>query len=74
MSKSRSFGAHSSFLTIICSLAYLEIYTVLATFFSRFDMELLSPTTEEGLAWSDHGVAVFKSPLKVRIVTDHWGK
>ncbi|OGE49313.1 hypothetical protein PENARI_c022G08547 [Penicillium arizonense] len=46
-------------------LAYLEIYTVLATFFNRFDMELLSPTTEEGLAWSDHGVAVFKSPLKL---------
>ncbi|KAJ5316840.1 hypothetical protein N7508_001348 [Penicillium antarcticum] len=55
-------------------LSYLEIYTVLAIFFSRFDMELLSPSKDEGLAWSDHGVAVFKSPVKVRIVTDHWRK
>jgi hypothetical protein len=55
-----------------CSLSYLEIYTVLAVFFSRFEMEVVSPSTEEGLLWSDHGVTVFKSPLKVRIVTDHW--
>jgi hypothetical protein len=55
-----------------CSLSYLEIYTVLAVFFSRFEMEVVSPSTEEGLLWSDHGVTVFKSPLKVRIVTDYW--
>lgn len=54
------------------SLAYLEIYTVLAIFFSRFDLQLEQPTTGKDLAWSDRFAKAIKEVVKVKVLKDHW--
>ncbi|KAJ5452959.1 Cytochrome P450 [Penicillium cf. griseofulvum] len=53
-------------------LAYLEVYMTLAMLFSRFVLELESPLPRPELDWTDHFVAVFDHPVKVRVLNDHW--
>ena len=52
------------------SLAYLEIYTTMALFFSRFDMILDYPAPGKELEWSDCLARRSKDFIKVRIIAD----
>lgn len=54
------------------SLAYLEIYTVLAVFFCRFDMQLEHPAAGKDIGWSDHFAKSLKDTVRVKVVKDHW--
>ena len=42
----------------------MEMYTVLATFFGHFDMQLYE-TDASSMEWADHGSACNKSNVKV---------
>lgn len=56
----------------INSLAYLEIYTVLAVFFCRFDMQLEHPAAGKEIGWSDHFAKSLKDTVRVKVLKDHW--
>lgn len=58
----------------IFSLAYLDIYVILAVLFSRFELQLESPTPEHGLVWSDQLAVMLKTPIKVNVLADRWNK
>ncbi|KAL3480507.1 cytochrome P450 [Aspergillus californicus] len=53
-------------------LAYHEMYTFLATLFSRFDMEVVN-TGKEDMEWADYMFAKRKGEVRVRITRDRWG-
>lgn len=52
------------------NLAYLEIYTTMALFFSRFDMILEYPAPGKELEWADCLARRSKDIIKVRITAD----
>ncbi|KAJ5162339.1 cytochrome P450 [Penicillium capsulatum] len=54
------------------NLAYLELYTVLAVFFNRFDLQLEESTAGRELAWSDRFAKAITEVVKVRVLKDHW--
>lgn len=53
-------------------LAYHEMYTFLATLFSRFDIEVVN-TGKEDMEWADYMFAKRKGEVRVRITRDRWG-
>lgn len=48
------------------SLAYAEMYLVLANLFTGFDMEL-APGSREGMEWDDRVVAHSKQNLRILV-------
>ncbi|KAF7852941.1 hypothetical protein EAF04_010818 [Stromatinia cepivora] len=53
------------------NIAYAQMYIILALLFSRFEMELFE-TDAESMEWVDHGNAVTRSSVKVRVRRDRW--
>lgn len=51
---------------VIASLAYAEMYLVLANLFMGFDMKL-APGSVEGMEWDDRVVAHSKKELRIRV-------
>jgi hypothetical protein len=49
----------------------MEIYTCLAYFFSRFDLEL-HETDSWCVEWLDHGSAAPGAPVLVKFLRDRW--
>ena len=68
--RDRIYFRRTHWLTSVQSLAYLEMYLCLATFFGRFDMALFE-TDKESMEWLDHGVASNRSQVKVKIGTQY---
>ncbi|RDW75369.1 trichodiene oxygenase-2 [Coleophoma cylindrospora] len=56
---------------IATNLAYLELYTTIAVFFSRFEMELFD-TTASDMELIDVFAPITKNPVKVKILHDRW--
>ena len=50
----------------IHSLAYQQLYLILALFFSKFEMELFE-TDADSLDWIDYGAARNKRPIQVKV-------
>ncbi|WAO93392.1 Hypothetical protein NCS54_01093900 [Fusarium falciforme] len=53
------------------NLAYMELYTTIAVFFSRFEMELYD-TKASDMEVIDRLAPVLKNPPKVKIIRDKW--
>ncbi|KAH7242784.1 cytochrome P450 [Fusarium tricinctum] len=53
------------------NLAYMELYTTIAVFFSRFEMELFD-TKASDMAVVDRLAPVLMKPPKIKIISDNW--
>jgi hypothetical protein len=51
----------------------MQLYSMMAVFFSRFEMELFN-TTAEDVEVYDLFAPIIKSPVKVKITRDRWAE
>jgi hypothetical protein len=49
----------------------MQLFSMMAVFFSRFEMELFD-TTAEDVEIYDQFAPIIKSPVKVKITRDRW--
>lgn len=56
----------------ILSIAYMELYAVLAYIFSHFTLDLVKDQSQKGIEWADRIVARATSNLKIKVVEDRW--
>ncbi|KAJ5715324.1 Cytochrome P450 E-class group I [Penicillium malachiteum] len=55
------------------SIAYMELYAVLAYMFSHFSLELADKEhSQGGIQWADRIVARATSNLKIKVIEDRW--
>ncbi|KAJ5950556.1 Cytochrome P450 E-class group I [Penicillium vulpinum] len=54
------------------SVAYMELYAVLAYIFSHFELELADDESRNGIQWADRIVARATSDLKIKVSKDLW--
>jgi hypothetical protein len=57
----------------VCSVAYMELYAVLAFIFSHFELEPVDKDqSQKGIQWADRIVARSTSSLRIKVVKDRW--